>query len=158
MSISLFSMSVLLLSVLVTVRALGALLFGDGSSRKICRSMTRLLSALAPVLILATIVLLRYTEIAQWSKAILPAPLVALLRSALDIVFGTRSFSLVLQTLLITTTMPVMLLSLYAIVTDPTVVRHEYCVSTVADVEHLSYEAPSTNGHGTFLKLLQLRI
>lgn len=158
MSISLFSMSVLLLSAIVTVRALSALLSGEGTSRKVCRNMTRLLCALAPVLVLSTILLLHYTEIAQWSKTILPAPLVALLRTAVEFAFGTRSFSLALQTLLVSVTMPVMMLSLYAIVTDPTVVRHEYCVSTVADVEPFSYEAPSTNSNSTFLRLLQLRI
>lgn len=158
MTVSLFSISALLLSLIITVRAFCAMLRSDRASRAEGRRAVRLLAVLLPVVIALTMAMYRYTALAAWSKSILPAKMVAFLRSCISIIFGTRSFSLMLQTALFAITIPTILLSLYVIVTEFVVVTCAYQIERLPAETACDYHAPQPDGGKTFLQLRQLRI
>ena len=158
MTISIFSISALLLSLVITVRALFVMLRQDHSARAEGRKAAKLLALLLPIVIILTMAMYRYTQLAAWSKSILPSKVVSLLRAMISVVFGTRSFSLMLQTMLVAITIPTLLLSLYVIVTDCVVMRSEYLAETVLVKAAPAYRSPSLGTNKTFLNLLQIRI
>ncbi len=158
MTISIFGACILLFSLLISGKAVAAIFRQDATSRRTSRVMSRVLLGLVAGIAVLTVAMLRYADIAEWSRSALSKETISLVRKAGEILFGTRSFSLMIQTVLIASSLPVLLVSLYSVVGECISLPFAQKTESLDVVEEPTYRAPAHSDTKTFLTLRQIRI